>query len=558
MIEIGTLLQERYLIEKQIGAGGMGAVYLAIDQRFGSPLAIKETFYKDEELGEAFEREAHLLNSLHHPVLPHVSDYFTENNGHFLVMQFIEGEDLHFTLKREGAFPVQDVVRWTNSLLDALDYLHSHEPPVIHRDIKPQNLKINPRGDIILLDFGLAKLHSADTTGALSVFGYSRTYSPLEQIQGTGTDARSDIFALGATGYHLLTGKPPIDVLARAAAIVAGNPDPLQLASEINNEIPVEIAIVLKSALALNPDQRFVSAKAMRQALQYAVNTDGAEKTEELSLPTTAAVLSGNQKTSPVKTGNFPALESFADDVKSLPQADINDSLAAVHVEPNIQTDLPIPETLPPPTHVGDIATMVAVRPNQSRYPVAALAVILIFVGLAGAYFIKKSNSSMVQESNPNTDQSATNSIASIPEVSVTPSLKITAETEVKPTSKKTNVEKRETVEARPVREETVAETAEKLNPTPASVEISRPNPVQNKSRGETQTQSRKTTPRVVQPQPVPDIESIFTGRPSDKRENKGERRQQDDEMSDEDRQELRRQRRQERRQRRNNQPLPF
>jgi len=562
MIEIGTLLQDRYLIEKQIGAGGMGAVYLAIDQRFGSPLAIKETFYKDEELGEAFEREAHLLNSLHHPILPHVSDYFTENNGHFLVMQYIEGEDLYLTLKRKGAFPVQDVVRWTDSLLDALDYLHSQEPPVIHRDIKPQNLKITPRGDVILLDFGLAKLHSADTTGALSVFGYSRTYSPLEQIQGTGTDARSDIFALGATAYHLLTGKPPIDVLARAASIVAGNPDPLQLASEINDDVPVEIAIVVKSALALNPDQRFVSAKAMRQALQYAVNTDATEKTVELSLPTTTAVLSGNQKTSPVETENFPALESFADDVKSLPRADINDSLAAVHVEPNVQPALPIPEILAPPIYVGDIATKVATRPHQSRFPIAAVAAILILVGLASAYFINKSNSSTVQESNSNTDQSAANSISSLPEVSATPLLETRAKSEVKPISKKTTVEKRETVEAQTVREETAEETteetAEKLNPSPATVEISRPNPVQNKSRDEIQTQSRKTTPRVVQSQPVPDIESIFTGRPSDKRENKGERRQQDDEMSDEDKQEIRRQRRQERRQRRNNQPLPF
>src|SRR5215203_3519235 len=152
MIETGTLLQDRYLIEKQIGVGGMGAVYLAVDQRFGSHVAIKETFYMDEELGEAFEREAHLLNSLFHPVLPHVSDYFTENNGYFLVMQYIEGEDLSAILKREGAFPVRDVLRWTDSLLDALDYLHSQEPPIIHRDIKPQNLKITPRGDIILLD----------------------------------------------------------------------------------------------------------------------------------------------------------------------------------------------------------------------------------------------------------------------------------------------------------------------------------------------------------------------------------------------------------------------
>ena len=202
-----------------------------------------------------------------HPVLPHVSDFYTESGGHFLVMQFIECEDLYDILKREGAFPVKDVLRWTDNLLDGLDYLHSQEPPIIHRDIKPQNLKLTPRGDIILLDFGLAKLNYEDTSGVKSVFGYSRKYSPLEQIQGTGTDARSDIFALGATAYHLLTGKPALDALTRAAAIVAGNPDPLPLASEINDEIPSEVAHVLHSALKLNADQRFASAKALRQAL---------------------------------------------------------------------------------------------------------------------------------------------------------------------------------------------------------------------------------------------------------------------------------------------------
>ena len=223
MIESGTLLQNRYLIEKQIGEGGMGAVYLAIDQRFDSKVAIKETFYKDDELGAAFEREAKLLNSLIHPALPHVSDYFAENNGYFLVMQYIEGEDLFEILKRQGAFPLKDVLHWTDNLLDALDYLHSQEPTIIHRDIKPQNLKITPRGDVILLDF--AKLSSEDTAAVKSIFGYSRKYSPLEQIQGTGTDARSDIFALAATVYHLLTGNPPIDALARASAIVGGDPD---------------------------------------------------------------------------------------------------------------------------------------------------------------------------------------------------------------------------------------------------------------------------------------------------------------------------------------------
>src|SRR5215204_3615588 len=246
MIENGTLLQDRYLIEKKIGMGGMGAVYLSVDKRFDSHVALKETFYKDDEFGEAFEREARLLNALQHPVLPHVSDYFAENDGYFLVMQYIEGEDLHVPLKRRETFEIADVLRWTDQLLDALDYLHSQEPPVIHRDIKPHNLKLNLRGGILLLDFGLAKLSRKDAT-EISVFGYSRTYSPLEQIQGTGTDVRSDIFALGATVYHLLTGSPPVNALMRATAIVGGNVDPLRMANELRAELSDAVAGVIYS-----------------------------------------------------------------------------------------------------------------------------------------------------------------------------------------------------------------------------------------------------------------------------------------------------------------------
>src|SRR5689334_882328 len=116
MVETGTLLQNRFLIEEQIGRGGMGAVYIATDQKFGSRVAIKERAYEDAELAEAFEREARLLNTLHHPILPHVSDYFSEGGKYFLVMQYIEGEDLSEMLKREGAFPVEDVVKWASEL----------------------------------------------------------------------------------------------------------------------------------------------------------------------------------------------------------------------------------------------------------------------------------------------------------------------------------------------------------------------------------------------------------------------------------------------------------
>src|SRR5687767_863752 len=252
--------------------GGMGAVYRAVDQKFGSLVAIKETFYADREMAEAFEREARLLNGLHHPILPHVSDCFTQNGGHFLVMEYIEGEDLSELLKRGETFPINTVIGWTQDILDGLDYLHSQNPPVIHRAIKPNNLKLTSRGKIVLLDFGMAKETYGNTIEAKSVFGYSRRYSPLEQIEGTGTDARSDIFSLGASIYYLLTGQPPPDALARASAIVAGRPDPLLPANEINPDVPESVAALLDSALTLSAENRLGSAREMSRALESAID----------------------------------------------------------------------------------------------------------------------------------------------------------------------------------------------------------------------------------------------------------------------------------------------
>src|SRR5688572_26004344 len=267
MIGPGTILQDRFLVEEQIGIGGMGAVYRAVDQKFSTNVAIKETFYDDVALTEAFEREARLLNGLHHPMFPHVSDHFIEGSGHFLIMEYIEGEDLSILLKRGERFALDTVLTWTFDLLDGLDYLHSQDPPIIHRDVKPSNLKLTNRGKLVLLDFGMARETSGSTQGIKSVFGYSRRYSPLEQIEGSGTDVRSDIFSLGATVYHLLTGTPPVDVLARASAIVAGRPDPLQLVSVVDAAVSEPIAARIHTALALDPDRRFVSARAMWDAI---------------------------------------------------------------------------------------------------------------------------------------------------------------------------------------------------------------------------------------------------------------------------------------------------
>src|SRR5215203_5012771 len=272
MIEAGKVLQGRYRVERQIGQGGMGAVFIATDERFGSTVAIKETFFTDDKFRKAFEREARLLNSLRHPALPRVSDHFIDGNGQFIVMEFIDGDDLSEQLESEGkVFAVEDVLGWAVQLLDALEYLHSQEMPVIHRDIKPQNLKLTSRGQIILLDFGLAKGNTTaaeSATAAKSVFGYSRNYASLEQIQGTGTDPRSDLYSLAATLYHLLTKVAPEDALTRAMSVLSQKPDPLIPANQITPEIPAGVAAILHKSLDLDAAERPATAAEMRQMLR--------------------------------------------------------------------------------------------------------------------------------------------------------------------------------------------------------------------------------------------------------------------------------------------------
>ncbi|MET0752908.1 MAG: protein kinase, partial [Pyrinomonadaceae bacterium] len=314
MIEAGTILQNRYRVEKQIGQGGMGAVFVATDERFGSTVAIKETLMLDEKFRKAFEREARLLNSLRHPALPRVSDHFVDGNGQFLVMEYIDGEDLSEMMEHEGkVYPLKDVLNWADQLLDALEYLHTQEMPVIHRDIKPQNLKLNSRGQIILLDFGLAKgnpTNPESATAAKSVFGYSRNYASLEQIQGTGTDPRSDLYSLSATLYHLLTGVPPADALTRAMNVLSDKEDPLVAMSTINADIPEQIAEVLHKSMALNSNQRPISAQAMRALLwesQESVAEDAKTVPDKrlganLFTQKTAVLGDSNPKQSSIKT----------------------------------------------------------------------------------------------------------------------------------------------------------------------------------------------------------------------------------------------------------------
>jgi serine/threonine protein kinase len=265
----GDVLQERYCIVRQLGRGGMGAVYEAIDQRLGITVALKETLSSELSLRKQFELEARLLAGMQHPALPRVSDHFVEGNRACLVMQYISGVDLATIISQQpGPFPRDRVIAWADQLLDALIYLHSRNRQVIHQDIKPHNLKLTATGQIALLDFGLARSQRSDASVSAAFFGYTRHYAPLEQIQDQRTDQRSDIYALGATLYHLLTGVKPPDALVRAAALVSYQSDPLLPANKIHEAVGPQIAAILQKAMAQDPDERYADASEFREALR--------------------------------------------------------------------------------------------------------------------------------------------------------------------------------------------------------------------------------------------------------------------------------------------------
>lgn len=274
-----TLIHARYRVVRQIGRGGMGAVYEAVDTRLGNTVALKQTLVRGVQLDDAFAREARLLSSLRHAALPVVSDYFADGEGHFLVMQFIPGTDLATLMgQRSAPFSLGEVLPWADQLLDALDYLHAQVPPIVHRDIKPQNLKLTPRGELILLDFGLAKggAASPDAPQGASLYGYTPQFAPLEQIQGSGTGPASDLYSLGATLYALLSNGPPPNALDRASAIFQGAPDPLRPLVELNPQVPRAVSDLLARTVALRAADRPASAHALRAELAAAVRTGSA------------------------------------------------------------------------------------------------------------------------------------------------------------------------------------------------------------------------------------------------------------------------------------------
>lgn len=382
-----TMIQNRYLIVQPIGKGGMGDVYLAVDQRLGSAVALKRTFFADDNaLGTAFEREARILGRLRHPVLPKVIDHFAENGDQYLVMEHISGDDLSKRLEGQNKpFPLTWVMFWADQLLDALSYLHTHEPPIIHRDIKPQNLKLTDENHIVLLDFGLSKDFDSSKPGngmnSASVAGYSPHFAAMEQIRGTGTDGRSDLFSLSATLYQLLTNSIPSEALTRADAMLGGKPDPIVPLNELNPEVPVAVSDVILKGIALRQNERYTTASEMQRALRRAYNrgqaetpAPQAEKLPEVRQTAPAAVEVRQEPEALVE--NFDATIKV-DDIAAAParQADVKTAVMSA-ADLRTKEDLPAAPTTqgradeinrPPESENGAIGNGVAAgAPTQS------------------------------------------------------------------------------------------------------------------------------------------------------------------------------------------------
>ena len=263
VLERGILVNNRYRVAEILGQGGMGSVYRAVDENLGVDVALKENLFTTDEYARQFRREAVILASLRHPNLTRVTDHFViEGQGQYLVMDYIEGEDLRQRMDRVGVLSEDEVIIIGAAICDALNYLHTRIPPIVHRDIKPGNVKITPQGHIFLVDFGLAKIiqtGQSTTTGARAM---TPGYSPPEQYGTARTDHRSDLFSLGATLYAALTGAIPEDALARAM-------DQAQLTPirRRNPKTSRRMAGVVEKSLAVRPDDRYQDAEEFKQAL---------------------------------------------------------------------------------------------------------------------------------------------------------------------------------------------------------------------------------------------------------------------------------------------------
>ncbi len=265
-----TLLN-RYRLDRELGRGGFGAVYQAYDLNLSRLCALKENLNPSADAHRQFSREASVLANLSHPNLPRVTDHFTiPGEGQYLVMDFVDGEDLAQAVARCGRLPVAQAVEWISQVAEALDYLHSRTPPVLHRDIKPANIRINSEGKAMLVDFGLVKVSDAAFKTTVGARAVTPGYAPPEQYGLGSTDSRTDIYALAATLYRLLSGQEPMESVQRAAG------QEIPPVREFNPQVPLALSQAIERGMALDPAQRYPTAHAFRLDIRRAAGLDSA------------------------------------------------------------------------------------------------------------------------------------------------------------------------------------------------------------------------------------------------------------------------------------------
>ena len=262
-LQPGEVIYQRYRIVKLLAQGGFGTLYRAWDTALGRPCALKENLDPSPGGQRQFLREAKILANLIHPGLPRVTDYFlTQGQSQYLVMDYVEGQDLQEMLEdRGGPLPEARVQVWAGQICDALVYLHAQTPPVIHRDIKPANIKITPSGQAVLVDFGIAKVYDPKLKTTLGAQAVSPGYSPYEQYGKGKTDPRTDIYALGATLYTLLTAREPPESVQRVVN------DPLVPPRQLNLSLSMRTSAAIMKAMQMDSTQRFPNAADFKAAL---------------------------------------------------------------------------------------------------------------------------------------------------------------------------------------------------------------------------------------------------------------------------------------------------
>ena len=262
-IETGILLKNRYKILEQLGTGGMGEVYLAEDQALANKVAVKANHNMNANSAAQFIREARLLASLKHPNLPRVIDYFTEDDTQYLVMDYIPGEDLRTLVDKKTKFSTAQILKWAEQLGNAVTYLHTQNPPIFHRDIKPTNIKLMPNGEAVLVDFGIAKVGDPSQETLTGAWAFTPGFAPPEQVSGLRTGPQSDQFSLAATLYYVFAGKSPADSARR----MIGEEELVSLKTLVPG-IPQHIADAIEKALSIKQDMRFTTVADFVEAIR--------------------------------------------------------------------------------------------------------------------------------------------------------------------------------------------------------------------------------------------------------------------------------------------------